>query len=87
MLSIYLNIKSREEFSMNKSFSHSKGNGKAIFFDFDGMLVKEKSSWQIIHRHLGTDNQAKLNSDLFHKGEIDYCEWGSEMLYCGEDLK
>lgn len=49
---------------------------KIVFFDCDGTLTKEKSSWEYLHRRLDlwTDN-ADAYQTLFHEGKIDYHEF------------
>ncbi len=44
-----------------------------IFFDMDGVLSKEKSSWNYLHTRLGVSNENNYN--LFRTGKIDYREF------------
>lgn len=44
-----------------------------VFFDMDGVLTTEKSSWNYVHSRLGVDNN--LNYSLFRTGKIDYHEF------------
>jgi phosphoserine phosphatase len=44
-----------------------------VVFDMDGVLVKPRSSWRVIHDHFGVDNEASY--DLYIKGEIDDMEF------------
>lgn len=46
---------------------------KLIVFDMDGVLTKEKSSWNYVHRALGVDNSK--NFDLYRSGRISYSEF------------
>ena len=49
---------------------------KLICFDLDGVLVKEKSSWEFIHTHLRVDTNIRLkNIDDYSCGKIDYQTW------------
>ncbi len=49
---------------------------KAVVFDLDGTLTKEKSVWQYIHRVLGTwEGHAEEFQRLFHEGRISYEEF------------
>lgn len=38
-------------------------------FDMDGVLIDARSSWVLVHRHFGTDNEDSL--EAFLRGEID----------------
>jgi len=38
-------------------------------FDMDGVLVEERSSWKLVHRHFGTDNEGSFAA--YARGEID----------------
>ena len=42
-------------------------------FDMDGVLVDSHSSWVLVHRHFGTDNEDSLRA--FLRGEIDDMEF------------
>ncbi|MGP6220336.1 HAD-IB family phosphatase [Caldiplasma sukawensis] len=46
---------------------------KIIFFDMDGVLTEEKSSWNFVHRYLGIDNSK--NYSLYKEGKITYSEF------------
>ena len=46
---------------------------KAIFFDLDGTLTKDQSSWNFIHKYFGVDNSMAWNK--FLNGEITYEEF------------
>lgn len=48
---------------------------RIVFFDLDGTLVEEDSSWRILHRFLGTDNLAAKALEKFSRGEINYEEF------------
>ncbi|HOE17579.1 MAG TPA: HAD-IB family phosphatase [Syntrophorhabdaceae bacterium] len=49
---------------------------KIVFFDCDGTLTKEKSSWEFLHRRLGLwNNRADMYQRLFKEGAIDYHEF------------
>lgn len=41
----------------------------------DGTLIRERSSWNLIHRHFGTTRPAKRALRLYLQGEIDYAEF------------
>jgi HAD superfamily PSPase-like hydrolase len=45
---------------------------KAIAFDLDGTLVKEKSSWNKLHTYYGTLTQSKSNMHDYEAGKITY---------------
>lgn len=42
-------------------------------FDMDGVLVASRSSWVLVHRHFGTDNEDSRRA--FLRGEIDDLEF------------
>ena len=44
-----------------------------VFFDMDGVLTVEKSSWNYVHSKFGVDND--FNYSLFRTGKIDYHEF------------
>jgi len=44
-----------------------------IAFDMDGVLTKEISSWNYVHRFLGVDNS--VNWDRYEAGEISYTDF------------
>lgn len=48
---------------------------KAIAFDLDGTLVKEKSSWYKLHQYFGTYSQSKINMADYERGKITYDEF------------
>ncbi len=48
---------------------------RIVFFDMDGTLVEEESSWRIIHRFLGTDHLARRALEKFSRREINYEEF------------
>jgi HAD superfamily PSPase-like hydrolase len=48
---------------------------RIVFFDMDGTLVQEESSWRTIHRFLGTDHLARRALEKFSRGEISYEEF------------
>ncbi|MGC8831405.1 MAG: HAD-IB family phosphatase [Thermoproteota archaeon] len=48
---------------------------RIIFFDLDGTLVEEDSSWRLLHRFLGTDDLATKALKKFSRGEINYEEF------------
>jgi phosphoserine phosphatase len=48
---------------------------RIVFFDLDGTLVEENSSWRLLHRFLGTDDLAAKALEKFSKGEISYEEF------------
>ncbi len=52
--------------------SLTKGN-PIVFFDMDGVLTKEKSSWNYVHKRLGVDNSR--NYELFKMDKINYQEF------------
>jgi len=55
---------------------------RVVVFDLDGVLVDIDSSWQVVHRAFGVDNEE--NYKRYMRGEIDYkefmrsdiCLWG-----------
>jgi HAD superfamily PSPase-like hydrolase len=48
---------------------------KAVAFDLDGTLVKEKSSWYTVHRYFGTYDKSVQNMRLYEQGKINYEEF------------
>jgi phosphoserine phosphatase len=48
---------------------------RIVFFDMDGTLVEEESSWRTVHRFLGTDHIARRALEKFSRGEINYEEF------------
>ncbi|MGA1821137.1 MAG: HAD-IB family phosphatase [Thermoplasmatota archaeon] len=44
-----------------------------IVFDMDGVLVKPRSSWRVIHDHFGVDNEESY--ELYMRGMIDDMEF------------
>ncbi|MGQ9479081.1 MAG: HAD-IB family phosphatase [Thermoproteota archaeon] len=48
---------------------------KIVFFDMDGTLVDEDSSWRAVHRFLGTDVKAAKALERFSRGEMNYEEF------------
>ncbi len=48
---------------------------RIVFFDMDGTLVEDESSWRTVHRFLGTDHIARRALEKFSRGEISYEEF------------
>ncbi|MEB3772847.1 MAG: phosphoserine phosphatase, partial [Desulfurococcales archaeon] len=48
---------------------------RIVLFDVDGVLVEEKSSWQVIHRLLGVEEEAEKGTRMYMEGIIDYLGW------------
>jgi phosphoserine phosphatase len=48
---------------------------KIVFFDVDGVLTLEKSSWGYLHRVFGVEEEARRAAKLFEEGRIGYEEW------------
>lgn len=48
---------------------------RIVFFDMDGTLVEDNSSWQALHRFFGTDHLAARALERFSRGEINYLEF------------
>lgn len=48
---------------------------RIVFFDMDGTLVEEESSWHVVHRFLGTDHLARRALEKFSRGEMSYEEF------------
>ncbi len=46
---------------------------RLIVFDMDGVLTKEKSSWNFVHKALNVDNSK--NFELYKSGKISYHEF------------
>ncbi len=44
-------------------------------FDLDGTVLEHDSSWAAIHRHFGTDKNAKVSLKMYEEGKIDYREF------------
>jgi phosphoserine phosphatase len=50
-----------------------KASGPIAVFDMDGVLIRQRSSWRIIHHRLGTDNEDSFVAYI--QGEIDDMEF------------
>jgi len=48
---------------------------RLVVFDVDGTLIKVKSSWQFLHRQIGTWDMGRKHAKLFLRGQISYEEW------------
>jgi phosphoserine phosphatase len=48
---------------------------KIVLFDVDGVLVDEKSSWHVIHRYMGVEDEADRGTRMYLEGIIDYLGW------------
>ncbi|KQB34851.1 MULTISPECIES: HAD-IB family phosphatase [Acidiplasma] len=46
---------------------------KMVFFDMDGVITREKSSWHYVHSRLGVDNSQ--NYKMYMDGKISYDEF------------
>jgi phosphoserine phosphatase len=46
-----------------------------VFFDVDGVITEEKSSWRVVHRELGVLREAEKYKKAFEEGKISYEEW------------
>ncbi len=46
-----------------------------VAFDMDGTLLPINSSWEFIHRILGTEEIASKYRRMYERGEIDYRRW------------
>jgi len=46
-----------------------------VAFDMDGTLLTINSSWEFIHRILGTVEVASAYRDMYERGEISYRRW------------
>ena len=46
-----------------------------VAFDMDGTLLPINSSWEFIHRLLGTEEIASKYRRMYERGEIDYRRW------------
>lgn len=55
---------------------------KVVVFDMDGTLVKEKSSWEKIHRHFGTVHEARKALRDYAEGKITYEEFMRRDIAC-----
>ncbi len=58
---------------MKEGLPYSQGltdQRPVVFFDMDGVLTSEKSSWNYVNRNLGIDNTR--NFENFRKGSISY---------------
>lgn len=44
-------------------------------FDMDGTLIDVLSSWEFIHKILGTEELAIIHRLMYERGEISYREW------------
>lgn len=48
---------------------------RLIALDFDGVLVRQPSSWETLHMAFGTEVEARRNLAEFTAGQIDYPEF------------
>jgi len=48
---------------------------RLIIFDVDGTLIPVRSSWQYLHKKLGTWNRGRKYAQLFFEGRISYEDW------------
>lgn len=48
---------------------------RLVALDFDGVLVRQQSAWETVHKALGTERAAQRNFEDFESGEIDYAEF------------
>lgn len=55
---------------------------KVIVFDMDGTLIKEKSSWEKLHRHFGTLHEAEGALRDYVEGRISYEEFMRRDIAC-----
>ncbi len=46
-----------------------------VAFDMDGTLIPIRSSWEFVHRLLGTEKTALRYRRMYERGEIDYRRW------------
>ena len=46
-----------------------------VVFDVDGTLMKAVSSWQFLHRGLGSWGKGKQHAEQFFRGAITYEDW------------
>lgn len=62
---------------------------EAIFFDVDGTLTRDRSSWEKVHYYFEVTEEMKINTKLFFEGEIDYTEWAQRdvALWKGKPIK
>ncbi|MEM1521301.1 MAG: HAD-IB family phosphatase, partial [Candidatus Korarchaeum sp.] len=44
-------------------------------FDMDGTLIEITSSWEFIHKILGTEELVSIYRLMYERGEISYREW------------
>ncbi len=45
------------------------------YFDVDGTLIKSRSSWQFLHKKLGTWDIGNKHAEQFYAGLISYEDW------------
>lgn len=48
---------------------------RLIALDFDGVIVRQHSAWETLHKALGTEQAAERNFRDFESGWIDYAEF------------
>jgi len=48
---------------------------RLVVFDVDGTLTKVASSWQFLHKKLGTWDKGRQYAEQFFKGAITYEDW------------
>ncbi|MCE4606194.1 MAG: HAD-IB family phosphatase [Desulfurococcales archaeon] len=48
---------------------------RLVLFDVDGVLVDDKSSWQVVHELLGVREEAEFVARLYMESIIDYLGW------------
>lgn len=62
-----------ERMDEHRSFPIPTDHSPIVFFDMDGVLTSEKSSWNYVHRALGVDNSK--NYAMFLADRITYQEF------------
>lgn len=51
---------------------------RLVAFDVDGTLMKVVSSWQFLHRGLGSWDKGKQHAEQFFRGAITYEDWAKQ---------
>ena len=59
---------------------------RAAIFDLDGTLTDIRSSWQHLHRRLGTLDVGRRTAEMYYDGRIDYFEWARLDAACWKGI-
>ncbi len=48
---------------------------KFAILDLDGVILRSRSSWQLLHKRIGTEKLSQIHREAAWRGIIDYAEW------------